>query len=140
MVTLALCIALAAPCLAKGTARVHASDGSVRVYHNVTIDVVHHTLRVTSADGQTTFVINQSACAYVGMFEHCTPLRISLQRGGTTRTLDIANGTVYINPTNEIQTLPRSSTQLPPRGIMLTVQTKIGTYVAINGRIDSLTR
>ncbi|HTV93196.1 MAG TPA: hypothetical protein VMG98_15770, partial [Verrucomicrobiae bacterium] len=89
---------------------------------------------------RTTFVINQSACAYVGMFEHCTPLRISLERGGTTRTLDIANGTVYINPTNDTQALPRSSTQLPPHGIMLTVQTKIGTYVSINGRIDSLTR
>ncbi len=139
-VMLALCASIAAPCLAKGTAHVQESGGSVRVYHNVTIHIVRRTLRVTSADGQETFVINQVACAYVGVFEHCTPLRISLERGGTTRTLNTAGGTIYINPTNSMQTLSHSSTQLPPHGILLTAGMKNNTYVTVSGQIDSLVR
>jgi hypothetical protein len=140
MVLLAICAATAAPCLAKGTARVQESNGSVRVYYNVAINIVHQTLRVTSADGQATFVINQSACAYVGVFEHYTPLRMSLERGGTTHALDTTGGTIYINPTNRVQMLSHSSTQLPPHGIFLTAGTKPNTYVTISGRIDSLVR
>ncbi|MGD0969011.1 MAG: hypothetical protein ABR949_12095 [Candidatus Aquilonibacter sp.] len=140
MVLLALCAAMAAPCLAKGTARVQESNGSVRVYPDVAIDIVHQTLRVTSADGKATFVINQSACAYVGVFEHCTPLRMSLERGGTTRVLDTSGGTIYINPTNSMQTLSHSSTQLLPHGIFLSAGTKPNTYVTISGQIDSLVR
>jgi hypothetical protein len=140
MVLLALCAVTAAPCLAKGTARVQMSDGSVRVYRDVAINIVHATLRVTSADGQTTFVINHSACAYAGVFEHCTPLSLSLERGGTTRPLVNSGGTIYINPTNHMQTLSHSSTQLLPHGIFLTAGTKANTYITVSGQIDSLVR
>jgi hypothetical protein len=139
-VMLALCASIAAPCLAAGTARVQESNGSVRVYHNVAINIVHQTLRITSADGKETFVINHAACAYAGVFEHCTPLRISLERGGTTRALDAAGGTIYINPTKHTQTLSNSTTQLPPHGISLTISTKDNTYITVNGQIDGLVR
>ncbi len=131
---------MAAPALATGTFRVQASDGSVRVYKDVSINLVHQTLRVTSADGNATFVINHAVCAYDGYLERCTPVKMSLERGGTIRSIDFTGGTIYVNPTRRNQQLPRSSTQLPPHGILLSIRSTNGTYVSLNGQIDGLVR
>jgi hypothetical protein len=46
--------------------------------------------------------------------------------------------TVWLNPGNAKQQLPHSSTQLPPLGVLLSIQTKAGTYLALNGTVDEL--
>jgi hypothetical protein len=140
LTALILCIATSAPALATGTFRVQGSDGAVRVYRNVSIKIVHQTLRVTSADGAATFVINHAACAYDGYLERCTPIKMSLERGSTIRSIDFTGGTIYVNPTRNNQRLPRSSTQLPPHGILLSIRSTNGTYVSLNGQIDGLVR
>ena len=135
-----LFIAAVAPAFATGIMRVQENDGSVRVYKNVSIKIVHQTLRVTSADGAATFVIAHAACAYDGPLERCTPIAMRVERGGTSKSIDFTNGTIYINPTSRQQPLPRSSTQLPPHGIVLSIRTKIGTYASMTGQIDGLVR
>lgn len=112
----------------------------MRVYKDVSIKVVHQTLRVTSADGEATFVINHAACAYDGYLERCTPIKMSLERDGTTRSIDFTGGTIYVNPTRSTQQLAHSSTQLPPHGILFSIRTKIGTFVSLSGQIDGLVR
>ena len=134
------CLATTIPSLATGTFRVQESNGTVRVYNDVSINIVHQTLRVTSADGKATFVINHAACAYAGYLERCTPIRMSLERGGTTKTIDFTGGTIYVNLTRHTQQLSRSSTQLPPHGILLSIRSTNGTFVSMSGAIDGLAR
>ena len=56
----------AAPALADGTVRVTQNDGTLQVYPNVSIRVVDKTLRVTSADGKGTLIVERAACSYTG--------------------------------------------------------------------------
>lgn len=134
------CLATTIPSLATGTFRVQESGGTERVYKDVLINIVHQTLRVTSADGQATFVINHAACAYDGYLERCTPIKMSLERGSTIRSIDFTGGTIYINPTRHTQQLSHSSTQLPPHGILLSIRATNGTFVSMSGTIDGLVR
>jgi hypothetical protein len=137
---LGLCASVAGPCLAQGTVRVQQSDGTSQVYRNVNIKVVHQTLRIESADDKGTLVVNQATCAYQGELERCTPSRVSLQQGASTRPINIKSGSIYLNPTNHTVTMPLSTTQLPPHSILLTIRTKIDTYISMSGQIDGLVR
>ena len=65
---------------------------------------------------------------------------MSLERDGTTRSIDFTGGTIYVNPTRSTQQLTHSSTQLPPHGILFSIRTKIGTFVSLSGQIDGLVR
>jgi len=140
LAALILSFAATAPCLATGTVRVQERDGATRIYKDVSINVVHQTLRVTSADGKATFVINHAACAYAGYLERCTPLKMSLERGGVTTSIAFSGGTIYVNPTRDMHALPHSSTQLPPHGVLLAIRSTNGTFVSLRGQIDGLVR
>jgi hypothetical protein len=139
-ITLLVFLGILAPALATGTLRKQDSDGDVTVYDNVSVKVVHRTLRITSADGKGTLVINQAACSYVGQIQRCYPLKVSLEQGGATKPLDLKNGTIYVNTTESTQQMPFSSQQLPPNGVLLSLVTKIGTYVTMTGKVDGIVR
>ena len=123
---------------AKGTINVQQNNGSVQVYHDVTIRVAHKALRVTTADGKGTLIIDKAACSFVGELQSCLPYSIKLEQGGVVKPLDFKRGTVYVNLTGDKQQLPYSSTQIPPQGILLSLQTKIGTIVNLSGVIDQV--
>jgi hypothetical protein len=139
-ITLLVFFGTLAPALATGTLRKQDSDGKVSVYNGVSIKAVHRTLRITSADGKGTLVINQAACSYVGQIQRCYPLKVSLEQSGTTKLIDLQRGTIYVNTTGTTQQMPFSSQQLPPMGILLSLTTKIGTYVTMTGKVDGIVR
>ncbi len=124
--------------LAKGTVTVQQSDGSTQTYNNVSIVIANKTLRITTADGVGSLVIDKAACSYVGDLQMCLPYSMTLDQGGGTHPLDFQRGTVYANLTDSKQPLPQSSAQLPPNGIMLSLTTKIGTIVNLTGTIDKV--
>ena len=128
------------PALADGTLRVQESDGDVRTYQNVKVNVVHQTLRITSADGKGTLIINQAACSYVDKIQRCYPLKVSLEQGGVVKPLDLKHGTIYVNTTADTQPMPMSSQQLPSKGVLLSLVTSIGTYVTMTGKVDGIVR
>ncbi|MGZ3553919.1 MAG: hypothetical protein ACXWNK_17995 [Vulcanimicrobiaceae bacterium] len=130
------CVAFTAFAEAKGTVRVQQSSGSVQVYRDVAIRIVGKTLRVTTADGTGTLVIDKAACSYVGEVQRCLPYHITLDQGGGAHPIDLKEGTAYVNLTDAKQQLPLSSQQLPPHSILLALSTKIGTYLTMNGEID----
>ena len=137
-----LCLLLlldAGTAIAKGVVRVQQSNGSVKNY-DVSIRVVHRSLRIMTSDGKGTLIIDHAACSYVGELQRCLLYGAKLQQNGETRPIDIDTGTVYVNLTNTKQQLPFSSTQIDPQGILLTMRTKIGTYVSMHGRIDEWVR
>jgi hypothetical protein len=124
---------------AKGMVRVQQADGSVQEYPNVTIKLVRNkALYLTTEDGKGTLVVYRAACSLVDKIQRCLPYSAELAQGGTTKPLDFKDGTVYGNLTDTKQTLPFSSTELPPNGILMLFKTKIGTYVTASGTIDEI--
>jgi hypothetical protein len=122
--------------LATGTARIQQADGDVKVYKNVRIDMEHKQLSVTSADGVGTIVLTKAACSPVDKLVRCYPYNAELKQHGRTIPITIVEGTAWFNPSSNSQSLPNSSTQLGPRGVMVSVRTKRGTYLSLSGVAD----
>jgi hypothetical protein len=140
VIIFAILLTGAAAAYAKGTVRVQQSSGSMQVYRDVTIRIAQKALRVTTADGKGTLIIDKAACSFTGEIQTCLPYSIKLDQGGSVQPLDFERGTVYVNLTSAKQQLPYSSTQLPPQGILLSLRTKIGTIVNLTGEIDQVTK
>jgi len=119
---------------ANGTVRIQNKDGTVQVYENVSIQAVpDKLLRVTTADGKGTLIIDQAACSYVGELMRCYPYSITLNQDGGTHPLDFEAGTLYVNRTDVKHNLPLSTTGVPARSIVLAIRTQRGTIIAVTG-------
>ncbi len=138
----ALALASAVPAaLAKGTTRIQESDGAIRDYADVSIRVIdHRAVHVTSADGRDTLEVSKGACTYAGELERCLPYRIVLDKSGTRHEISFRRGTEYVNRSDEPHQLPRSSMEVPPHGILLSLLTARGTYITVRGTIDGIDR
>jgi hypothetical protein len=132
---------LAAPTLparATGTALIQKSDGSTKIYKNVTVRIADAALAITSADGEGTIVIGKASCTKIGELLRCLPYDATLLQHGETAHIPIVSGTVWLNPTSANQPLSHSSTQLAPHGVMMSLHTKAGTYVSLTGIVDEV--
>lgn len=128
----------AAPAGATGTVRITKSDGTVKVYHDVTIHFTNNRLRLISGDRKGALIIDRAACSYVGNIERCLPIDAKLDQGGSTHPLDFESGTILVNTGDTPHTLRHSSQQLPPNGVVMLLQTKRGTFIALHGVIDEV--
>jgi len=139
---LVACVAFPSlPAQAKATVQIQQSDGSSQTYDDVSVKLVkNQALHLTTADGKGTLIINKAACSYIGEIQRCLPYSASLDQGGSTKPIDFKDGTAYANMTDQNQTLPLSSQQLPPRGIVMLLKTKIGTFISVKGTIDEVTQ
>jgi hypothetical protein len=126
------------PASATGTARIQQRDGSVKTYTNVRIVVQNESMAITSSDGVGTLVLGKAACTKVGELLRCLPYDATLEQHGQATHVPLQSGTVWLNPSNTNQQLTHSSTQLPPRGVLLSLQTKAGTYVSLTGIVDRI--
>ncbi|HVR45428.1 MAG TPA: hypothetical protein VMT95_02115 [Candidatus Binatia bacterium] len=141
LAALAVTVAVAAPfgpAGATGTARVVQRDGSQKTYTNVRISIKNGSMAITSADGQGTIVLGDAACTKVGELLECLPYDATLLQYGRKTHISLQSGTVWLNPSKTRQPLSHSSTQLPPRGVLLAVRTKKGTYVTLTGVVDEV--
>jgi hypothetical protein len=129
-------VAMALPAGAAGTARIQQSDGSVKAYTNVRIVVENGSMALTSSDGKGTIYIGHAACTKTGELIRCLPYEATLDQHGQATRIALKSGTVWLNPTESPQPLSHSSTQLPPHGVMLSMQTKSGTFVSLTGTAD----
>lgn len=129
-------MSVTAPAIAAGTARIQQADGDVRSYPNVRISIENKTMRMTSADGKGTLVIDKAACNHVGELIRCLPYGARLYQNGEVHSVTIVNGTVWFNPSAGVERLPFSSTQLAHNGVLMSLHTKNGTYVSLDGRVD----
>ena len=134
-VTAAICCA-ATPVRAGGTVTIQQADGTTNSYDDVTINIIHSALYLTSADGKGTLVINRAACAYQGELLVCLPTSATLIQSGATNAIKLTTGTIYLNLTDDPQQLALSSAKVAPHSILLSLTTKRGTYVTLSGRID----
>jgi len=125
---------------AHGTLTVQKVNQPTQTYPNVRIVVAHKTLRVTSADGKGTLVFDKAACSYAGELQMCLPYDCTLVQGGGSSPINIQKGTLYANLTDQDQPLSNSSIRLPPRGILFSLTTKIGTILNLTGVIDEVNK
>ncbi|MGC2129237.1 MAG: hypothetical protein WA629_03970 [Candidatus Aquilonibacter sp.] len=123
---------------ATGTARIQQRDGSIKTYTNVRIVVLTESMAVTSSDGEGTLVFGKAACTKIGELLRCIPYDATLEQHGQSTHIPLKYGTVWLNPSATTQQLTYSSTQLPPRGVLLSIQTKAGTYVSVTGIVDRI--
>lgn len=141
IVALVLLATVTVPSLAqaKGTMRVQQSDGSVQVYDNVNLAVSGRSLQITTADKKGTLIVTDAACTLVDNVLRCLPQTVRLRQNGE-KQLDFARGTVYFNTTDAQQQLTRSSTQIPPNGVLASLVSPRGTYVTLSGTLDSTSK
>ena len=125
---------------ATGTMTIRQNNGSTNTYDDVEIKVIHSALYLTSPDGKGTLVINRAACSYQGSLMVCLPTSATLVQSGETSPLDFKSGTVYVNSTDDFQSMPLSTTKVAPHSIVLSLSTKRGTYVSLIGRIDKVVK
>jgi hypothetical protein len=128
----------ASPSDAAGTVRIQQRDGSAKTYTNVRINVQNEQMEITSSDGKGTFVLGKAACTKVGALLRCIPYDGTLEQNGRATHIQLKSGTVWLNPSQTTQQLSHSSIQLPPRGVLLAMQTKAGTYVSMTGVVDKI--
>jgi hypothetical protein len=124
------------PASASGTARIQQPDGSVKTYTGVQIRGNRDNLALTSSDGKGTIVFARASCTKIGELLECLTYDATLFQNGQTTHIPLKSGTVWYNPSDSTQTLSNSSTQLPHHGILLTAESKRGTYVSLNGVLD----
>ncbi|HXM06243.1 MAG TPA: hypothetical protein VN936_02205 [Candidatus Acidoferrum sp.] len=125
---------------ATGTARIVHPDGSQKTYADVRIAVRDQAMWITSHDGRGTLVFGKAACTKVDALLECLPYDATLFQNGEKRHIPLRSGTVWMNPTKINQPLTHSSTQVPPHGVLLAVETKTGTYVTLTGVIDEVSK
>ncbi|MFY9632876.1 MAG: hypothetical protein WAJ94_14845 [Candidatus Cybelea sp.] len=130
----------AAPAGAAGTILIVHNDGNSDKYDGVQIKIIHNALYITSADGKGTIVINRAACSFQGKLLVCLTQTGALVQSGTTKSLDLKNGTLYVNSTDDPQQLVLSTAKVPAHGILLSFNTDLGTYVSLTGRIDKVVK
>jgi hypothetical protein len=70
----------------------------------------------------------------------CFATNATLIQGGQTSLLDLKTGTVYLNETDDPQSLVLSSTKVPPHSILLALSTDRGTYIGLSGRMDEVVK
>jgi hypothetical protein len=133
-----LLLPIAAP--AQGTVRVQQITGKLETYNNVGIQLVGKKLFLRSPDGKGELIIERAACFYIGELLRCHPLSVYLTQNGETHPLDLASGTIYANRTSSPLTLPYSSQQVQPNSIVMALQTKIGTFVSLQGTFDAVVK
>jgi hypothetical protein len=125
---------------ASGTILIVHDDGQSNKYDGVQIKIIHNALYLTSADGKGTIVINRAACSFQGELMVCLTQNGALVQSGTTKSLDLKHGTLYVNSTDDPQQLALSTAKVPAHGILLSFNTDRGTYVTLSGRIDKVVK
>jgi hypothetical protein len=131
-------LALGSSAGATGTALVQKPDGSEKTYTNVSIRLAKQDLALTTSDGIGTLVIGRAACKKVGELVECLPYDATLFQHGQTERISIRSGSVWLNPTMQMQSLPLNSAQVKPHGVLLTLTGKAGATISLSGTVDEV--
>jgi len=132
------CLTLPLPAIAEGTTRIQQSDGTIHVYRDVRIRLTGQTLWIHSADHKGVLEVTTGACSFVRDVQRCLPFAATLRQHGKTHEIALDHGTVFLNLTDAMQYLPRSSEGIGPRQILVLLHTMHGTYVTVRGTLDEV--
>lgn len=123
---------------ATGTMMIQHSSGDVDNYDDVEFRIFSGTMFLTSDDGDGTLVVSKASCSYQGKIIVCLPTSIALVQDGESSLLNLRNGTIYLNYTDEDQPMTMSSQKIKAHSAIVSFTTKSGTYVNAVGRLDTV--
>ena len=123
---------------AEGVTRIQQSDGTTQIYHHVTMELAGHTLFLHSHDHKGVLEVTSEACSYRNDLQRCLPYKTMLRQHGKAHEIALEHGSVYLNLTDSVRRLPRSSEQLGPREILVLLHTIRGTYISVKGTLDQV--
>jgi len=135
-----LLIAAISPACAAGVTRVQQADGSVRLYRDVRMNLRGETLWLVSADHQGALEIVNGACSFLGEIQRCYPTAVTLHQHGSSHPITLDSGTVYLNLTRSPVRLRHSWRLLAPDNVLAAFHTTHGTFVTVQGHLDSVRR
>ena len=138
MLIVGVLVGWASPACARGTVRVQQSDGSAKIYKNVTVRVRGTEMRLISSDGKGEIVIGKAGCTQVGELLRCTAYDATLDQVGNSLQMPIRSGTIWLNPTAVAHPMTHSSAPLQPHGVLISMYTSAGTYISATGTYDEL--
>jgi len=124
--------------LANGVVRVQQNDGSVREYPQTAMRWTGQTLWLHSADGKGVLEVTTAACSYAGNLVRCLPYAIILHQNGVKHPIAVAQGTIYMNFSDQAHQVPYSSQSLAAHHLMVAIRTKRGTYITVRGHVDEI--
>jgi len=122
---------------AEGLATIQQSDGSTRTYAHVHMHLVGRTLYLRSPDRRDMIEIMTDACSFADSLERCLPFLTTLHKPGSTHTIALERGVVYVNVGATVGHLPHSSQGLGPSGVLVYLHTTRGTMISVQGSLDS---
>jgi len=121
---------------AEGLATIQQSDGSTRTYTHVHMHLVGRTLYLRSPDRRDIIEIMTNACSFAATLERCLPYLTTLHKPGSTHTIELERGIVYVNIGATVAHLPHSSQGLGPRDVLVYLHTTRGTMISVHGSLD----
>jgi len=123
---------------AEGTTRIQQSDGTIHTYNDVRIRLTGQTLWIHSGDRKGVLEVTTGACSFVRDLQRCLPFMATLRQHGKTHQIALEHGTVFMNLTDAVQHLSRSSEGLGPHQVLVLLHTMHGTYVSVKGTLDEV--
>lgn len=126
-----------APVLAKGELTVEFDNGDTDVYSDVEIADTKDVIYFKTPESENLLLISKKECSKEGQILVCDKAKIGLQSYGVLEELGIKEIFLFINPSNEPQTIQGSQVILHPNTILLEAATNEGNFITGLGKIDS---
>ena len=130
----------ASPALAEGELTVEYTNGNIDIVSDVEISNTEDVLYIKGGERGSILLITKNECDKEGELLVCKKARVGLQSYGVLDELKIEQIFLFINDTNEQQSIFGSNMTMSPNTIVLEFATDVGTFVSGFGTIDSTTR
>ena len=128
---------LTTPALAQGELTVEYKNGDIEVFSDVEISNTEDILYIKGEENDSVLLITKNECDKEGELFVCKKARVGLQSYGVLEELNVEQIFLFINGTNESQTILGSTITMSPNTILLEFVTDVNSYVSGFGTIDS---
>lgn len=140
---LPLCIHLSfftSSALAQGQITVEKENGDIDVFSDVEIFDTQDIIYLQVKESDRILMITKNKCAQEAELLVCDQARVNLQSYGVLEELNVEQIYLFINASNEKQTIKGSTVLMSPNTIFLEFTTDQGSFINGFGTIDSTTR
>lgn len=145
LVNLLLCLCIPfsgfiTPAFAEGELTVEYKNGDIETFPGVEISDTEEIIYFQGGDNDSILMITKNECEKEGELLVCNKARVGLQSYGILEELNVEQIFLFINSSDEKQTINGSKVTMSPNTILLEFATDKGSFVTGFGTIDSTIR
>jgi hypothetical protein len=130
----------ASSALAQGQITVEKENGDIDVFSDVEIFDTQDIIYLQAKESDRILMITKNKCNPEGELLVCDQAKVGLQSYGVLEELNVEQIYLFINSSNENQTIKGSTVLMSPNTIFLEFATDQGSFVNGFGSIDSKNR